>query len=393
MTNESKPAAGGVSRVWVRFVTTGSLAVMMTVRTAHADWNTYASTWQYWREIEIQAAKVSGTADLTDFPVLISLSNDWLRTTANGGHVTRSDGGDIVFSSQDGSVDLDHEVESYDGTLGMLDAWVRVPALDHDDNTTIMMWYGDEAAYDRAATNVWDANYVVVQHMDDEPDSSSVADSTANDNDGSKGAAGEPTEVDAQVDEGQEFDGDDYVSVGADASVDITGDITLETWVKTSASGSEQRLVDRGTVYHISLYDGGTATPRFTLYHATPGNQVLEASTVDWDDGNWHHMAGVKDGTTMYIYCDGIQTTNRSCEATIYTTAGKYLGIGTALNSSGDPYAIYLIGAMDEVRVSNSARNADWIKTEYDNMNDPDTFYSVGVEQTVPARGTLFLLR
>jgi len=34
-------------------------------------------------------------------------------------------------------------------------------------------------------------------------------------------------------------------------------------------------------------------------------------------------------------------------------------------------------GAIDEVRISNSARPADWIATEYNNQNSPATFYTI----------------
>ena len=36
---------------------------------------------------------------------------------------------------------------------------------------------------------------------------------------------------------------------------------------------------------------------------------------------------------------------------------------------------------LDEVRVSNIARSAGWILTEYRNQNAPATFYTVGAEQ------------
>ena len=34
----------------------------------------------------------------------------------------------------------------------------------------------------------------------------------------------------------------------------------------------------------------------------------------------------------------------------------------------------------DEVRISNIARTSDWIKTEFNNQNDPGSFYTFGAE-------------
>ncbi len=40
----------------------------------------------------------------------------------------------------------------------------------------------------------------------------------------------------------------------------------------------------------------------------------------------------------------------------------------------------YFRGYFDEARVSNTARSADWILTEYRNQSSPSTFLSAGAE-------------
>jgi len=42
-------------------------------------------------------------------------------------------------------------------------------------------------------------------------------------------------------------------------------------------------------------------------------------------------------------------------------------------------------GMLDEVRISNVARSADWILTEFSNQSDPGSFYTVGSEITNPS--------
>ena len=37
-------------------------------------------------------------------------------------------------------------------------------------------------------------------------------------------------------------------------------------------------------------------------------------------------------------------------------------------------------GTIDEVRISSSARSADWIAAEYNNQSSPSTFYNFGAE-------------
>jgi hypothetical protein len=45
----------------------------------------------------------------------------------------------------------------------------------------------------------------------------------------------------------------------------------------------------------------------------------------------------------------------------------------------------YFKGVVDEVRVSNVARPADWILTEYSNQSAPGAFYSVGSQEIAGA--------
>jgi hypothetical protein len=80
---------------------------------------THALTFQYGRPITIDHTKVPAT--LTNFPVLISIAND--NDLKN--HVTNANGYDLVFTDAAG-IQLDHELEKWDGATGTLVAWVRV---------------------------------------------------------------------------------------------------------------------------------------------------------------------------------------------------------------------------------------------------------------------------
>ena len=86
----------------------------------------------------------SGT--IPDFPVLIDLSGDWLKTTTVdpvNGRIESDDGDDIIFRQSDEWTELDFEIEKYDGTNGTLVAWVKIPNLSHGSDTDIYMYYGN----------------------------------------------------------------------------------------------------------------------------------------------------------------------------------------------------------------------------------------------------------
>jgi hypothetical protein len=103
--------------------------------------------------VTIDSTRVPGTANHSNFPVLVSLTALNLRSTANGGLVTSSQGHDILFRDEDpttcsgpAACRLDHEIESYDPVTGTLVAWVRVPTLRYSGsgaNTVIYLYFGD----------------------------------------------------------------------------------------------------------------------------------------------------------------------------------------------------------------------------------------------------------
>jgi hypothetical protein len=78
------------------------------------------------------------------------------------------------------------------------------------------------------------------------------------------------------------------------------------------------------------------------------------------------------------IYVNGDEKTSLDYTNTLDTTDTTVrIGSTLACNSVTDPFN----GQIDEIRISNTARSADWIATEHDNQDDPGTFMSTGNEE------------
>src|SRR4029077_10286953 len=80
------------------------------------------------------------------------------------------------------------------------------------------------------------------------------------------------------------------------------------------------------------------------------------------------------DSAGGHIYVDGTWQADQSWTGSASaptTTEDIYFGY---YPGGGD----YLNGSIDEMRLSNVARSADWIATEYNNQNSPSTFYTLG---------------
>jgi len=214
------------------------------------------------------------------------------------------DGFDIIFKAEDDATCggaglapciLDHEIEEYDETTdNRLVAWVRIPVLDFDNNTTIYLYYGNAAvtAATQNPTGVWDSNYVGVWHLKEDPTGGAPQhlDSTSNDNDGTAQAMESADSVDGNMDKALNFDpSSEYVQIPNSASLDITGNaITLSAWVKADAAPDD----DNG---FLTKYIGGnynymisaSASDRSNFRVRTGGDATRIDTTTALPIGSW----------------------------------------------------------------------------------------------------------
>ena len=88
-----------------------------------------------------------------------------------------------------------------------------------------------------------------------------------------------------------------------------------------------------------------------------------------------HHIAGVYNGRTIKLFVDGKLVAERAGSGLIQTNDTD-VTIGSILHNSAR-----FEGIIEEVRISNTARNDDWIKTEYNNLINPEGFIRIGEER------------
>jgi len=356
----------------------GTAAVVQLESGGGADW--YNANWLYRKKITIDHTKVD--TDLTNFPVLVSLSSD-----SDLASDVQDDGDDILFADSSGSK-LDHEIEKFDDSTGELVAWVRIPSLSSTTDTEIYLYYGNVSATNQQnATGVWDSNFKMVQHLQETSDIHQ--DSTSNNNDGTQNG-GVTQDATGKINGADDFDGgDDYIRV----SRSVQDDFTIEFWFKTTdtgSGGSDYRwykgdgLVD--SEVPTTMNDFGVAHHSNGYVIAGVGNpdkQVISSS--GHNDGNWHNVAftRIKSTGVIKLYVDGTLVDSntggtQSLTSPNYTDFGR---IQTGVN--------YFNGTIDEVKISNTARSTEWISTSYNNQNSPSDFYSLASEETVlPSSGT-----
>ncbi len=357
--------------------------VWQGAKKAEGAWYSTGGTWTNRKQITIDHNKVS-SGPHTNFPMLFSVTDTDLKTTANGGKVGLSTGLDMVFTSSDGTTKIPYEMESYTASTGQTIAWVQVPTLSSTVDTVIYLYFGNASASDQSqATSVWDSNYKGVWHL---PNGSSLTslDSTTNANNGTLSGSTVPSATTGQVDGGASFNGTSaYIEASNNSSLQPTNG-TVSAWIKTSGAGSSYR----GVVVKQSYYGFFLVDNVFGIYDW--GSSNFRSSGVNVGNGSWHLLtesfqSGSTNGTILYVDGSSVLTTTMTgvtnlCKFEI-GVGGEIGGSGGCANGNSQLYG----GTIDEPRISNIVRSAGWITTEYNNQFSPSTFYSVTALQQQPS--------
>ncbi|MGH7851506.1 MAG: DUF2341 domain-containing protein, partial [Thermodesulfobacteriota bacterium] len=231
----------------------------------------YDEDWGFRKKITIDHTKVV-TSTQTNFPVLVLLTTD-----AGLASEAQADGDDILFTDSTGLVKLKHELVLYTTATGYMEAWVKIPSLSSSVDTVIYMYYGNSgASAQQDPTNVWDANYRAVYHLEGAYNATpgEVLDSTGNNFDGEASAGDVPAQVDGKVGKGQDFEESTREEILFDASNTMMG-----TGGKTI--GSAPSFVGKGTASNSA---GTSLTPSYPASLAESDFLVLVVGLTDSSD-------------------------------------------------------------------------------------------------------------
>ncbi|GMR22861.1 MAG: hypothetical protein BMS9Abin37_1238 [Acidobacteriota bacterium] len=359
-----------------------TLLILLALIVFHTSAPSAQAAFGFRKQITINSTKVSGSSDLPNFPVLISLLDPDLRTVLYGGRVENANGFDIVFRQRCTIADLDHEIEDYDPVTGTFVAWVRIPRLSANTVTIIEMQYGDATivSSQENVAAVWDPNFKGVWHLKEDPSGipPQIQDSTSNNKNGtSMGAMTSVDQVAGQIDGSLDFDGvNDYVNMGDQPEFEMPL-YSWSMWLKGNSApvvgiSNEQPLWNADRQFNFSWSHTAFAFAQAAAHRDSVGWKAAQITTA-LSGGIWYYVAGTYDGSNISVYLNGALEATQPAGAPLPQVG--VLSIGAPL-IGGVPFP----GQLDEVRISSVVRSADWIATEYNNESSPSTFYSVGPE-------------
>lgn len=311
------------------------------------------------RIMSVNGAQVSGGPH-TNFPVLISLTANNLKTVANGGLITSASGHDIRFFAADGITLLNWEVQSYDGTAGTLIAWAKIPSL--TTTTTFIIRYGNAAitTFQGGSTGSAWTPYHRVWHMDNVLTAAGQTQPDSTSNNAPLTLSG--TSTSGQTVSGRV--GNAYRLLSANSnhfqltSIDLSAtSYTMEGWINISAADNTSLWWGRQGANNC--YNWFNA--KFRLYDGSVDRFSQDGTT---SINTWYHYLVSRNGTDIRFYWNGVQDAFSTSLGAgyVWDRLGRQNNTNTANMS------------LDEQRIMLTNVSAGWAATNYATQNIPNTF-------------------
>ena len=166
------------------------------------------------------------------------------------------------------------------------------------------------------------------------------------------------------------------VSMPDSANLRFAGSFTFDAWVKTTSPGTQSGAVFNADILRKRHRDDGGLmdigigmldnVARFFLVDDAGATVIAQGTTII-NDGQWHHIAGVRDTAAgeAKLFVDGV------LEATLTDTTGTFVEVSSVPWNIGNVPGSGSIrfpwdGLIDEVEIFDRALTAAEIKAIYD---------------------------
>ena len=218
-------------------------------------------------------------------------------------------------------------------------------------------------------------------------------DSTSNNNDGTNAGT---TDVSGQISDGQQWDGvNDEITISTDTTIDTiwSGGGVVSFWFNPASAGES----GNGRVFQTNADSGANRWSIQTLGEVTGTIDINLVTVLDSNNGVWraeNNDIPVNQWSYVTIKYDSDSTINVPMiilnGVNSLTLTEKKSPVGNILSDDGtkhignsNPLTRTFDGRIDEIRFYDGLLSNAWIETEYNNQNNPGSFYMIGPEEGV----------
>ena len=154
------------------------------------------------------------------------------------------------------------------------------------------------------------------------------------------------------------FDGrSDYVDCGNNINFAVTN-ISISAWIKTTATANGIFMAAddaNGVRRRWSFYVQASGKISFLFWNPSYTIKSIVGTTAV-NDGIWHHVMAVNNGTDLKLYVDGVLDNSSSDGDTMNTNLFTYIHIGNSNYNGGNAY---FDGLIDEVAIWSTDQSAN----------------------------------
>ncbi|MDY6935062.1 MAG: DUF2341 domain-containing protein [Spirochaetota bacterium] len=354
-------------------------------------------SWQFRKEITV--TEQSGV-DLSDYQVKIELTSsnfDFTKADINGDDIRFTYYNDITNTE----TEISYWIEEWDSVTPLATLWTKVIDIPANDSATIYMYYGNPGV---SSPSSWDNTFVsdgsYAQELSSDVNTMALwhfneglgnethdvagSDDVATLKDGYSWVAGR---FGSAIDFDATSNGWAQATQGGDTGdMDITGDMTVEAWVKisTKPGGEYHIILDKlHTVTNSGFQFIINSSRQLVTTIGDGSNMISQASDSSINEEIWTHIAFTHDGSSVVFYINGKIDSVKSLSA-IQATNDDPVLMSTDEVFTHDNDA-WMNGILDEVRVSDDDLSHEEIIKDagariYVN---PEPIYAIGLEESI----------
>jgi biopolymer transport protein ExbB len=340
----------------------------------------YASAWSGHKNVIVNTSATQGGAavnnNIIGFPVLVRLG------TADSVIFNQAlaTGADLRFTKSNNSTRLPHQIETWNKAGRTAAVWVLMDTVYGNQNAQhIRMHWGNASAADSSngAKVFGTANgFQAVWHMNGAGDNTNESDATANAFTAT--AVNSPAATSGMISGGRQFSGSQYLNTtGTETGAlnfGYNSSFTISAWINPVELVTHGVIVSKHDRQYALKLDANNNLEFFEFGDGIGWNAVNAFA----DAGTWRHAVGIQRGAEAELYLDGVRV-DVGMVSTASTNArleNIQVVIG-AEPTSATAFRRYFNGILDEVRMANVARSADWVRLEHENQKVGATMVKV----------------
>lgn len=301
------------------------------------------------------------TTTVQNFPLLLRLDAQNFNFDE-----AKVDGSDLRLSRilPDGSeVKLPVQIERWDKAAKKAEVWVMVDEiLGNDNHQSLTMHWGHSSPPPDALPPVFSSSngFVALYHLNESPGGAAGGYKDATSNGYHATGLGGVGATTGQVGQGQGFDGvNDYLTL---PTLPNSPQTTVSAWyrmtapLKANAAVVSNKYWSDGVVHFKNNNGTLIAAPK-----SGTNAQVTGQAVATW----YHATYTYTRAGALNLYVNGVLAATST--APNFDWLGTNLEIGHE-NSNYSSGGSFFSGALDEARIENLARSAEWIKLSYENQ-------------------------